>query len=231
MPSLASHTCRDSTMGGPGNLFLKHDSSIFRQSSNPVCGSWKSQASSPWAKQHRAKPIPPWINNIQGSMTVRETYSRALEQRTLLSYETLCQGGNFWHLSGRRSFSEKFAFILADHCVGRRTGKVTNQGQAWFLQGWHTATDIQRWTERLVRGCKIYCQSFRIWQIGRRGQRSILGVKPAAPSDIGCVRTSHIQSLTFKPVLADPASWWREEEGSGAQSGGSSSLHQLAQSA
>ena len=28
-------------------LFLKHDSSIFRQSSNPVCGSWKSQASSP----------------------------------------------------------------------------------------------------------------------------------------------------------------------------------------
>ena len=37
----------------PDILFLKHDSSIFRQSSNPVCGSWKSQASSPWAKQHR----------------------------------------------------------------------------------------------------------------------------------------------------------------------------------
>ena len=35
-------------------LLLKHDSSIFRQSSNPVSGSWKSQASSPWAKQHRA---------------------------------------------------------------------------------------------------------------------------------------------------------------------------------
>ena len=31
-----------------------HESSIFRQSSNPACGSWKSQASSPWAKQHRA---------------------------------------------------------------------------------------------------------------------------------------------------------------------------------
>ena len=35
-------------------LFLKHDSRILRQSSDPVCGSWKSQASSPWAKQHRA---------------------------------------------------------------------------------------------------------------------------------------------------------------------------------
>ena len=48
---------------------------------------------------------------------------------------------------------------------------------------------------------------------------------------LGCARTSRIQSLTFKPVLADPASWWMEEEGSGAQSGGSSSLHQLAGSA
>ena len=41
-----------------GGLLLEiysedQDSSIFRQSSNPVCGSWKSQASSPWAKQHR----------------------------------------------------------------------------------------------------------------------------------------------------------------------------------
>ena len=35
----------------PGILFLKHDSSILRQSSNPVCGSWKSQVSSLWAKQ------------------------------------------------------------------------------------------------------------------------------------------------------------------------------------
>ena len=31
---------------------------------------------------------------------------------------------------------------------------------------------------------------------------------------LGCVRTSHIKSLTLKPVLADPASWWMEEEGS-----------------
>ena len=35
-------------------FFLKHASSIFRQLSNPVCGSQKGQASSPWAKQHRA---------------------------------------------------------------------------------------------------------------------------------------------------------------------------------
>ena len=34
----------------PDILFLKHNSSIFRQSSNPVCCSWKSQASSAWAK-------------------------------------------------------------------------------------------------------------------------------------------------------------------------------------
>ena len=33
-------------------LFLKHDSSIFRQSSNPVCGRAKS-VSSMWAKIHR----------------------------------------------------------------------------------------------------------------------------------------------------------------------------------
>ena len=35
-------------------FFLKHDSSTFRQSSNHICGSWKSQASSPLVKQHRA---------------------------------------------------------------------------------------------------------------------------------------------------------------------------------
>ena len=39
-------------------LLLRHDSRILRQSSNHVCGSWKSQASSPWAKQHRATEKP-----------------------------------------------------------------------------------------------------------------------------------------------------------------------------
>ena len=33
----------------PEVLALKHERKIFRQSSSPVCGSWKSQASSPWA--------------------------------------------------------------------------------------------------------------------------------------------------------------------------------------
>ena len=39
-------------------LSLKHGRSILRQSSNPVCGLWKSKASSPRAKQHRALPVP-----------------------------------------------------------------------------------------------------------------------------------------------------------------------------
>ena len=35
-------------------IALKHESRILGQWSNPVSGSRKSQASSPWAKQHRA---------------------------------------------------------------------------------------------------------------------------------------------------------------------------------
>ena len=38
----------------PDIPFLRHACSILRQSSNPVCGSWMSQVSSRWAKQHRA---------------------------------------------------------------------------------------------------------------------------------------------------------------------------------
>ena len=64
-------------------LALKQKSRILRHSSNPVCGSRKSQASSPWAKQHRAYPVLSWRNHIQGWMNVRESYSRALEQGTL----------------------------------------------------------------------------------------------------------------------------------------------------
>ena len=37
----------------PEVLALKHKSRILGQWSNPVSGSRKSQASSPWAKQHR----------------------------------------------------------------------------------------------------------------------------------------------------------------------------------
>ena len=35
-------------------LAQKHQSMILEQWSNPVSGAWKSQASSPWAKQYRA---------------------------------------------------------------------------------------------------------------------------------------------------------------------------------
>ena len=39
--------------GRPADILApKHESRILKQSSNPVCGSWKSQVSSPWAKQH-----------------------------------------------------------------------------------------------------------------------------------------------------------------------------------
>ena len=65
-------------------LALKHRSRILGQWSKPVSGSRKSQASSLWAKQHRVYPIPTRRNHMQGWMNVRESYSRALEQRTLL---------------------------------------------------------------------------------------------------------------------------------------------------
>ena len=41
-------------------LSLKLESRILRQSFNPVCSSWKCQASSPYAKQHRGYPVPSW---------------------------------------------------------------------------------------------------------------------------------------------------------------------------
>ena len=62
-------------------LALKHESRILGQRSNPVSGSRKSQASSPWAKQNRAQPFTSWIHHILGWMNVRESYSRALKQR------------------------------------------------------------------------------------------------------------------------------------------------------
>ena len=66
-------------------LFLKHDSSIFRQSSNPVCGfSMMEQV-----RLCAVNPLENWLgssmNHIQGSTTVRESYSPALEQVHLLA--------------------------------------------------------------------------------------------------------------------------------------------------
>ena len=67
----------------PEVLPLKHESRILGQWSYPVCGSRKSNTSSPWAKQHRVQPITSWRNHIQGWMNVNESYSLALEQGTL----------------------------------------------------------------------------------------------------------------------------------------------------
>ena len=70
--------------GGFGAEFLalNHESSIFRQSSNPVCGfSMMEQVRlcSVW-------PTENWLgaslNQIQGWTTVQESYSRALDQGT-----------------------------------------------------------------------------------------------------------------------------------------------------
>ena len=52
-------------------LPLKHERRILGQWSNPVSGSRKSQASSPWAQQHTVQPVPSWRNHIQGWMNAR----------------------------------------------------------------------------------------------------------------------------------------------------------------
>ena len=64
----------------PDILFLKYACSILRQSSEPVCGLWKSQDSSLWAKQHRAWPVPSWRNHIQGWVTVWECCTHAYKK-------------------------------------------------------------------------------------------------------------------------------------------------------
>ena len=76
-------------------LALNHESRILGQWSNPVSGSRRSQASSPWAKQHRPQPVPSWRNHIQGWMKVRESYSRAFEQGSLArkSMHVVCREG------------------------------------------------------------------------------------------------------------------------------------------
>ena len=64
-------------------LLLNHDCIILRQSSNPVCFSWKNQASYRWANQHRAYSVPSWRNHIQGWMIVWIFYCHALEKGCL----------------------------------------------------------------------------------------------------------------------------------------------------
>ena len=69
---------------GPDILFLNHDCSILRQSSNPVCG---------FSMMGQVRPCAVWpmenwlgssLNWIQAWITLRESYSRALEQGPLV---------------------------------------------------------------------------------------------------------------------------------------------------
>ena len=77
------YTDSPSTARPPEFLALKHESRILRHSSNPVCGfSMMEQVrlSAVW-------PMENWLgsslNQILGWTTVRESYSRALEQGPL----------------------------------------------------------------------------------------------------------------------------------------------------
>ena len=62
----------------------------------PFIWSSRSKASSPWAKQHRVKPVPSWRNHTQGWMNVWESYSRAEEEQGTLVGGGGGGGKNFW---------------------------------------------------------------------------------------------------------------------------------------
>ena len=61
-----------------------HESRILGQWSNPVSGSRKSQAKFSIGQTAQSY-VPLWINHIQGWKNVRKSYSRALEQGTLVA--------------------------------------------------------------------------------------------------------------------------------------------------
>ena len=73
----------------PEFLAIKHESRILGHSSNPVCGISMME-------QVRLCAVWLWLgsslNQIQGMTTVRESFSRVLEQRTL--------GGRRWQTNG-----------------------------------------------------------------------------------------------------------------------------------
>ena len=71
-------------------LLLKHDGSIFRQSSNPVCGSWQSQASSrfgqtaePYLFYHAIMLLPCFRKRMSASKSSSlEVFPPAENERT-----------------------------------------------------------------------------------------------------------------------------------------------------
>ena len=82
-------------------LAIKHESRILGQWLNPVSGPRNSQASSPCPKQHGAYPVPSWRNHIQGWMSVRGSYSHALEQRTLPGCSLTARKLGYGYLPGK----------------------------------------------------------------------------------------------------------------------------------
>ena len=93
---------------GPPRVFplpvhARPRTSFSTNTSALVCGSLTSQASSPWAKQHRAKPISSWRNHIQCWIGVWICYCHTLEKwclsvhRSTVSIPFLERSGNLRH--------------------------------------------------------------------------------------------------------------------------------------
>ena len=72
----------------PDFLALKHESRILGHSSNPACGFYMMEQ----VRLCAVRPMENWIdsslNQIQGRTTVRESYSRALDQGPLIFAST-----------------------------------------------------------------------------------------------------------------------------------------------
>ena len=148
---------------GSDILFLKHDSSILRLLSNTVCGSWKSQARSPWAKQHRSimeKPL--------GWMTVWECYWHALEKGCLAEVViwkntiSVEEGVVYklpvlwrWHADSRRPQEDQQASNVGSRCASRRAGdrKVVWDEKVLFTSG---ETKQINGPPKLVVWCRLW---------------------------------------------------------------------------
>ena len=68
----------------PEVLALKHESRILGQWTNPVSGS-KGRTKPVLQTAQILSPVPSWRNHMECWMNVRESYSRALEQDTLVA--------------------------------------------------------------------------------------------------------------------------------------------------
>ena len=124
-------------------LALKHDRSILRQSSNPVCGfSMMEQV-----RLRAVWPMEIWLGNsmkIQGWTTIRESYSRALEQGPLIKTLQLFNSGGQekckrfaqgarWERDGQIWMS--FRQIKKDDTLEKKTYLLSlkwTEGRKWF---------------------------------------------------------------------------------------------------